>query len=756
MRAWIATALTLLVSVSWADEDWQALGPWGGPLLAIEIPDRAGQRVYALTNTSVLRSDDRGATWTAISLHPGDDTFVSAAQLATTPADPNRLIWMDTSTAHLSDDGGATWREIKRADDEPGLEGRLTAVALHPTNRDRLVLMETIAWTIVKRWTSSDGGASFESLQFDSPECPYLYPTISRVYAVEYDPQNPERLIYAQALQCDSQPVWDDYHLVRASDGAFGAFFSGLNSQVPYDVTGEIVSDAANIYVRTRRSLQRIARADSSRTGLDEAVADVTVEGEGHLLMAHATGIYRSTNAGSNWSPVSNESFGLGPNYPSVPARQVASFEAPVRRLATNYDGVFRQDGGEGAWQFSSAGYSAVPLRAVIVDPTDDRRFWLGMSESLFPASSRRILYRTSDGGDSWQYSNLPTFAKSLRRLALDPATLGGAGTGTLYGAGLGCWSGGCEPGMSDNYGLFKSVDGGASWLPLTHGLGPLEAQGGRSMRAIVLDETTGTPATRRLYATHSQQNFGGLLARSENSGQAWSNSSSGLPMFGNGETSDAFDIALAPSQSSRMYLATYGYRTSEPIQAPVQPAGVFRSDDAGTTWTHRSNGLPRYAPDAAHTGVWSLAVHPSNPDMVWAVTYEWVDATSTYADRVFKSVDGGLNWSESSTGLPRTGWFDIAVDPQRSSHLYVAGIPGVYVSSDGGGTWQPLGSALLVDKFALAVTPQHVFAVGNDGAHRIVKLGEQDPVFCSGFENPGIRALRAGCTGRAPWFRQD
>ena len=129
---------------------------------------------------------------------------------------------------------------------------------------------------------------------------------------------------------------------------------------------------------------------------------------------------------------------------------------------------------------------------------------------------------------------------------------------------------------------------------------------------------------------------------------------------------------------------------------------GVFRSNDAGTTWT--AAGLDSYS-------IQSLAVDPSRPGSLYAGTY--LDGG------IFRSADAGDTWTSLSSGYPgdsrRLIANAVAVDPKVSDTVYiVAGSNGsgvaigqpVYRVTNSGATWTPIGQNLSTAVQALAVNP--------------------------------------------------
>jgi photosystem II stability/assembly factor-like uncharacterized protein len=148
--------------------------------------------------------------------------------------------------------------------------------------------------------------------------------------------------------------------------------------------------------------------------------------------------------------------------------------------------------------------------------------------------------------------------------------------------------------------------------------------------------------------------------------------------------------FAASPSSTSRMYAGSWG-------------GGVFRSNDAGLSWTEANGGL-------GNLYIQSLAVDPKNAEVIYAGTYRF---------GVFKSLDGGATWAPASSGLNASAIvYDLVVDPLNPATLYAGtrnpGMTppwggGVYKSMDGGKNWTRQNNGLAEDwVYGLAIDPVH------------------------------------------------
>jgi photosystem II stability/assembly factor-like uncharacterized protein len=120
-------------------------------------------------------------------------------------------------------------------------------------------------------------------------------------------------------------------------------------------------------------------------------------------------------------------------------------------------------------------------------------------------------------------------------------------------------------------------------------------------------------------------------------------------------------DLVFQPGSSQVLYAAVQG--------------GIYKSRDAGATWTWVGAGL------YSRAQVLNVAVDPVHPETVY----------TTQGDRVLKSVNGGLSWR--SSGL--FGTYQVAVHPRSPGTVFAATIRGIFRSSDRGVTWSRLSRGL-------------------------------------------------------------
>jgi len=326
--------------------------------------------------------------------------------------------------------------------------------------------------------------------------------------------------------------------------------------------------------------------------------------------------------------------------------------------------------------------------------------------------------YRSDDGGRSYVIRNTGFEDYFVECLAEHPAN-----PKILYA--------GCKGGV------YKSLDGGLTWRWLREGFPPIQEHAYSAMVSkIVLDPQDPEVVYAAVGQPREERGGQGAIYKSENGGATW------RQIVRKGQLAPDLlisDLAIHPQEPRRMLIATPKgvfasqdggatwaasndglpphLRTRRLAQAPSDPrivyvslkgkpgetpwqAGVYRSEDGGRTWQPRASGLRQAVgkpgtSDMLCSWVDTLAVHPSDPNVVYAGGATWWDAT------VYKTVDGGLRWKRvfefGEKGNARRAWIDmwgpsvtcLTLSPAHPDTLYFGTSGYIYQTEDGGATWR-------------------------------------------------------------------
>lgn len=317
-------------------------------------------------------------------------------------------------------------------------------------------------------------------------------------------------------------------------------------------------------------------------------------------------GVWKTTDYGRTWTPIFDDqptgsigAIAVAPSDPNV--IYVGSGEGMQRPDLSTGDGMYKSTDGGRTWRHIGLA-DAQQIAQIAVDPHDAQRLFVAVLGHPYGPNAERGLFRSLDGGASWQkvlYRDEDTGAVDVVLDPRDPAVV----YAVLWESRHGPWENAVFTGPGS--GLFKSTDGGTTWRPLTDGLPTYAADG---------------------------------LGR--------------------------IGITVAPSAPSRLYATVEAERH----------AGIYRSDDAGEHW-RLVNADPRVV--ARPSDAAEIRVHPKNPDIVFVPTIV-----------TWKSTDGGHTF-QAIRGAPGGDDYQrLWINPDNPDIMIMAADQGAIVTVNGGETW--------------------------------------------------------------------
>src|SRR5436190_2782424 len=335
-----------------------------------------------------------------------------------------------------------------------------------------------------------------------------------------------------------------------------------------------------------------------------------------------------------------------------------------------------------GVWKTRDAGRTWFPIfddqpvasiGALAVAPSAPDVLYVGTGESTLRDSTGfgNGVYKSTDAGRTWTHLGLDA-THHIGKVAVhpkNPDVVFVAAIGKLYAA-------------TPERGLFRSRDGGRTWQKVLYkdeNVGAVEVVIDPSDPRVVY---AGLWNTRRPpWFTYAPTNGpGGDIYKSTDGGSTWRQLTAGLPPAGIGRTG----IAIAPSNPRRVYAVVDCLvpdpnapappppapgRPAPPAQPPPGQGGVFRSDDAGGTWR-------RISADQALWGRgWyfeKIAVDPQDADIVYVPNVA-----------VNRSRDGGVTWDVIRGSPGGDDYHQIWIAPDNPDILIVASDQGAIITSN-------------------------------------------------------------------------
>jgi len=340
--------------------------------------------------------------------------------------------------------------------------------------------------------------------------------------------------------------------------------------------------------------------------------------------------------------------------------RAVAVAGDPVKPLVFYFGavdgGVWKTENAGATWRNVTDGTSDIAsVGAIAIAPSDPNVLYVGTGEADLreDLTGGSGMYRTTDGARSWRRIGLED-TRHIAAVRVDPHD-----PNLVYVAAMGH-----AFGPNPERGVYRSRDGGATWR-----------------RVLFLNDSTGAidlaldPANPRiLYAAMWKfQRFpwgfsagGGRsgLWKSTDGGDHWTELThhAGLPDGPIGR----IGITVSPIRPSRLWAS---------VEARDSTGGIFRSDDAGATWT-RVNAEQKFMVRPWYFS--GITADPANDNTVYVLNLE-----------TWRSIDGGTTFSRvpAPHGDDHTLW----VDPTDASRMIEGNDGGATISMDGGKSWSSI-----------------------------------------------------------------
>lgn len=409
--------------------------------------------------------------------------------------------------------------------------------------------------------------------------------------------------------------------------------------KIPRDVWHAAQADAQRI-----RS-EAAARGDSrgtwdfrGPTNIGGRITDIAIDPTNANTAFAGTaegGVIRTVDGGQHWTPLFDGmptltigAVALDPVNPAIVYAGTGEVNPGGGSVAYGGTGLYRSTDQGDTWTLLGLAASG-SIGRIRIDPTDSQRIYVAVMGDLWEKGPDRGLYRTTDGGASWQKVLFVSDSTGVVDLVMRPDQ-----PGTLFAT---AWERIRRPAAyrygGITCGVYKSTDGGDTWALVGGGLPAPSVNIGR----IGISLCAAQPAV--MYAVYADRTgyFAGLW-RTANGGTSWTRTN---------------DSALSTVFSSYgWWFGNCRTHPTDPNQVFVLGLDFYRSTNGGTSWSETSGGM--------HVDHHALEFGPGASPVI----YEGNDGG------MYKSTNGGTSWT-LLPDQPITQFYRVALDLTNPQRLY-------------------------------------------------------------------------------------
>jgi len=323
--------------------------------------------------------------------------------------------------------------------------------------------------------------------------------------------------------------------------------------------------------------------------------------------------------------------------------------------MAANNGGVWKSTDYGHVWRAIFDGQPTQSVGAIAVAPSNPDIIYVGSGEGLQrpDLSVGDGVYKSTDGGRTWSHMGLAD-AQQIASIVVDPRD-----ANRVYVAVMG------HPyGPNAERGVFRSTDGGTRWEKVLYkdqDTGAMElAFDPKNARILYADLWS---ARLGPWENGMFSGPGSGLFKSTDGGTTWRPLTRGLPTFAQGL--GRIGLGVAPSDGKRIYAM---------VDASAELGGLYRSDDAGASWSKVNGDIRLWGRGSDFAAV---KADPLNRDIVYVAN------TSTY-----RSINGGATFSAIKGAPGGDDYHTIWINPDDPKNIMLGADQGATITVNGGETW--------------------------------------------------------------------
>jgi len=474
----------------------------------------------------------------------------------------------------------------------------------------------------------------------------------------------------------------------------FSVNFAFAQNQPPYTAATERIASFEQRKALEQASIiNGVALRNVGPTIMSGRVTDLDVSPTDptHFYVAYASGgLWKTTNNGQSFEPLFDNEMVMTIGDIAVDWSRktiwLGSGEVNSSRSSYAGSGIFKSTDGGKSWQHLGLGESH-HIGRIVLHPTDPNTAWVAALGHLYSPNEERGVYKTTDGGKTWQHTLSVNENTGAADIVMEPGNPDVLYASTWHRERR-AWNF-VEGG--NGTGIWKSTDGGDTWTRLTDAnsgfpTGKLAGRIGLAIhkegrnttlyaaidnyeRRPKEDEEEDELTTKMLrdmsmdeFVTLPKYKINDYLRSNRFPREYNANRIIGMLKRGKIELQDLVNYTVAPN--------------AEQHETQVIGMEIYKSTNDGKKWTRtHEDFLDGYSSFGYYFGM--VHVSPKNPDKVY-----------TYGIPVIRSDDGGKTWKSIGASNVHGDHHALWINPNRDGHLILGNDGGVNISYDDGETW--------------------------------------------------------------------
>ncbi len=618
-------------------DSWKPVGPFGGDVRSIAIDPRNKNHLAISTlDAQVYSSLDGGLTWRLLTNFRRPQMVLD--NLSFDARDSNVIYasghrHKESGGFFKSSDGGATWKE----------SAELTNEAVHAMAQSDVDPNTIVVGTVNGVWISRNSGDSFEKISSTSMPV--------NIDSLAVDPRNPNTIFAGTWWRAyKSTDAGKSWRLIK--DGMIDdsdVFAIEIDSKKPDHI---IASACSGIYesFNSGEKWAKIQGIPSQSRRTRAIFMNPSIPGS--IYAGTTEGFWLSEDAGKSWSLTT-------PKVLEINSIAVHPDQPKKIYIATNNNGVMVSEDGGKNFVPMNGNFSSRFTIALVPDVERSNRIYAITQNT---ATGGGYLFVSDDNGQTWRAS-----MKNLIEKRSSPTTIlqDRTNPNLIY--------------LGTNSGIFRSVDRGASWAPISSVItAPRRAAvAKRPVRkaavkpAVPLVKFVRTLNERITALSRTEDGKNGLLIGTQSGLYRTYDPSRGYEKLnlGTGTVQPVYAVRMSPAEPNTIWAGT-------------STAGLLVSRDSGQHW-EKSMGVASFVPIA------SIAIDPTNPQKIYVGTLQ----------TFYLSHDGGTTWLRRGGTLPVGNYSSIIINPKNPTEIFAANAlingGGIFQSQDSGITWRRIDESV-------------------------------------------------------------